>query len=245
MIYETPRQSEIVEKSNWPTIRSAYKDYEVTFVILHPFLKIKTDSNIIFETGNWPSKDEIIRCTEKVSWSEIICNAGLPDLKELDRLLAYMHCARKIADKSCWVKLNTFLDKNKIIASQVDSFPEILINCAMEAIKSFGYSRVFEFTEFQEFRTEHQIEHILSSKVNNFYAHARIETPDKKILISTDFDQRFSYLSSTEETTRRLIEKCGLEGFFCNEETRGDWSYIEQRENIIDWQSPERYKNYA
>ena len=69
MIYPTPVQSDLVTKSNWPTIRQEFHEYETTFVLLHPFLKIKKDCEIKFEPGNWPSKKEILDCTVALSWN--------------------------------------------------------------------------------------------------------------------------------------------------------------------------------
>jgi hypothetical protein len=245
MVHPTPQQDDIVEKSDWTTIRRAFKDYEVTFVILHPFLKIKSNCNIKFETGNCPTKEQIITCAETLTWSEIINESKLKDLGELDRLLAYLHCARRTADRTGWIKLNTVLDQKNFVAAEVDYLPAILVNSLMDAIKSLGYSHVLEYTEVGELRCKHIIQDVLTSKERDFYVHARIATPDNKILISTDFDQRFSYLSSSKNIVDDLIRKADLEGFFCKETTRPDWSYLQQSENIIDWQSPERYKNYA
>ena len=131
MIHPTPEQDNIVESSNWPPIRTAFKNYEVSFVMLHPFLKIKPGYNISFETGNWPTKEHILECTEKLTWKEVIKRSGLNNISELDRLLAYLHCARRTADKEGWIKLKTLLDKNNIIAAEVDYLPCILINSLM------------------------------------------------------------------------------------------------------------------
>jgi Protein of unknown function (DUF2711) len=245
MIHLTPEQNVIIEKSNWPTIRSAFKDYEMTFVMLHPFLKIKPTCEIKFETGNWPTKEQILFCTEKLAWSEIINKSELNDISEIDRLLAYLHCARRTADRTAWIKLNTVLDNYNYIAAEVDYLPDILINNLVAAIGSLGYTHLLEYTEFGELKQDHAIDAILTSKERDFCGHAMIATPDNRILIATDFDQRFSYLSSTKEIIDDLIAKADLEGFFCNQTTRSDWSYNEQTENTIDWHSPERYKNYA
>ena len=245
MIHPTPEQDGIVEKSNWPTIRSAFRDYETTFVILHPFIKIKPHCEITFATGNWPTKDQIVTCTERLTWAEVIKQSELNNINELDRLLAYLHCARRTADRTAWIKLSTLLSRNNYVAAEVDYLPAILINSLMDAIKSLGYSHVLEFTAYGELRFKHSMEQICVSKERDFCSLARITTPDKKVLIATDFDQRFSYLSSSRRIANYIIEKTGVEGFFCSETTRPDWSYIEQFENSIDWQSPERYKNYA
>jgi hypothetical protein len=116
------------------------------------------------------------------------------------------------------------VDKNNYIVPQVDSFPEILINDLTNALRSMGYDHLIEYSEFEEFRCNHILESILKSKKGDFWAHARILTPDKNILIVTDFDQRFSYLSSTKEIITKLIMELELEGFFCNESTHANWS---------------------
>jgi len=245
MVHQTPKQDDLMEHSHIPTIQSAFKKYETTFVILHPFLKIKPHYSIKFETGNWPTKKEIITCTQNITWTEIIQMSGLQDISELDRLLAYLHCARRTADRQGWVKLMTQLDKNNIIPAEVDCIPTSLINPLMLAIRALGYSTVNEFDLTGELRKEHTIDTILLSEEQDFFSMARIQTPDDKIVLTTGFDERFTYLSASKETAAIIIEQVNLEGFYCNETTRPEWSDKLQTENIIDWSSPERKKNNA
>ena len=75
MILKTPIQNDIIELDNNPTIREFRSEYESTFVILHPFLKIKDGHTIKFETGNWPSKKQITEQTNPITWTEIINKA--------------------------------------------------------------------------------------------------------------------------------------------------------------------------
>ena len=243
MLHPTPTQDEIVEKSKDLVIRNFYKELEITFVVLHPFLQIKPQQKINFVTGNWPTKDQIIRCTEKKTWAEIIKEAGLKDIKELDRLLAYLHCARRTADKTAWLKLMNVVDKKNYIVPQVDHLPELITNDLFESIKSLGYSYVLALP-YGKFERNYDIDEIIESKKRVFYAETTIATPDNKIVIATEFDQRFTYLSSTKETVNQLVKIADLEGFLCDDTTKPGWSYIEQTENIIDWDSPERYHNY-
>jgi len=245
MVHQTPKQDDIIEHSRIPTIRSAFKEYETTFVILHPFLKIKPHYSIKFETGNWPTKKEIITCTQNITWTEIIQGAGLQDISELDRQLAYLHCARRTADRQGWIKLMTLLDKNNIIPAEVDYIPESLTNPLMLAFKALGYSTVNEFELTGDLRKEHTIDNVLLSEKLDFIYVATVQTPDKKIVLTTGFDERFTYLSASKETVATIIEEASLEGFYCNETTRSIWSDKLQTEDIIDWSSPERKKNYA
>jgi hypothetical protein len=245
MVHPTPRQDDLIEHSAIPTIRSVYKKYETTFVILHPFLKIKPHYNITFETGNWPTKKEIITCTKNITWAEIIQQAALDDLSELDRLLAYLHCERRTADREGWIKLMTLLDKNNIIPAEVDYLPTSLTNPLMTAIKALGYAAVNEFEFTGNLRKQHQIEMILVSEEQDFFSTATVRTPDDKIVFATYFDKRFSYLSGSKDAVNSIIQKAELEGFYCNETTRQEWSDKLQTENVIDWSSPERKKNYT
>lgn len=245
MVHPTPKQEEVIEKSSIPTIRSAFKKYETTFVILHPFLKVKPHYNITFEMDSWPNKKEIIACTQNTTWAEVIQASGLQDISELDRLLAYLHCARTKADREGWIKLKTLLDKNNIIPAEVDYLPTSLTNPIMAALKSLGDTTVEEFEFTGEFRQAHEIDSVLLSAEQSFASIARVFTPDKKIVLATDFDKQFTYLSATKEMVQTIIDAANLEGFYCNDTTRAEWSVNLQTDNLIDWSSPERRKNYA
>ena len=242
MIHSTPRQDDIIAHATYPTIRSAYQSFETTFVFFHPFLKINPGFKIAFETNNWPTKKEIISCTENITWADIIQRAGLQDNSELDRLLAYLHCARRIADREGWIKLMTLVDQNNFICAQVDILPETLINPLMSAIRTLGYSTVQEFDQMGDLRKLHTIDGILLNENWDFVSYARVQTPDNKLVIDTEFDARFSYLSGSKEMVKFIIEQANLEGFYCTETTRSGWSHKEQTENVIDWDSAERNK---
>jgi hypothetical protein len=243
MVYPTPTQDDLIEHSAIPTIRSDYKNYVTTFVILHPFLIVKPHYNIRFETGNWPTKKEIITSTRDISWAEIIQRAGLHDINELDRLLAYLHCERRTADREGWIKLTRLLDKDNIIPAEVDYLPTSLTNPLMRAIQALGYATVNEFEFKGNLRKEHQIETILSSKEKDFVPNATVRTPDDEIAFATYFDKRFTYLSASRQVVESIVQHAGLEGFYCNENTRQEWSDKLQTDNLIDWSSPERKRN--
>ncbi len=245
MILETPIQSENVENDDNNSIREHYADYEATFVILHPFLKIKDGSSIKFETGNWPTKSEIIQNTTRLTWTEIINQAKLKDIKELDRLLAFLHCARRTADKESWIKLMTIVDSNNYIVAQVDNYPDILTDVTLELLKSYGYNNIFHYSDISDNKTSYEIKDLIDNERGLPESHPRILTPDNKILFETDFDERFTCLSSDRETIDEIINKLDLEGFYCNNKTKTYWSHEEQNDNLIDWDSEERYKNYA
>jgi hypothetical protein len=243
MLHSTPTQDKTIESSDEQPIRTLFKDYETTFVILHPFLIAKPDCNIKFEMP-YPNKRQIIDCALKIAWQQILEQTGLENIKQLDQLLAYLHCARRTADKTNWEKLMKVIHTNNYGVPQVDNFPEIITNDLFTSIKLLGYYQVNIISEMTGVDKVIDIDEILSSD-EELPLVSTITTPDKKILVATEFDQAFSYLSSTKEVVKKLINDADLEGFFCNDTTRQGWSYVEQKKNIIDWSSKERKKNYA
>jgi hypothetical protein len=65
----------------------------------------------------------------------------------------------------------------------------------------------------------------------------RIETPDNKILVVEDFDERFTYLLGSEHDIADLIETLNLEGFYCDDLTVSNWSYETLNDNLkINWE---------
>jgi len=241
MVLKTPVQANEVEESLKSTpIRQAYADYEETFVILHPFLRIKEGHNIRFDTWKRPTKNDIFLGTVPVNWSEIVAQTNLRDIKELDGLLAYLHCARQEADRDAWLKLMRYIDSTKLIVAQVDEYPPALINPTLELYESLGYKDVLIYSDISDIKTSYLISKLIKSGNDLPTYCARVLTPDYKILLATNSDARFSYLSSDSATLNYMIDKLDLEGFFCNEATREGWSYHAQTENLIDWSSPER-----
>jgi hypothetical protein len=244
MVLETPIQAKEVEEWLAATaIREQYAEYEETFVILHPFLKVKEGHNIEFDTWKRPTGNEIYNGTILRHWSEIVIKAHLKDIKELDGLLAYLHCARPIADRDAWIRLMSYIDQAQLIFPQTDDYPPVLLIPTLALLQSLGYSELLVYDDLYDDKTSYALSELLETCGGGLPGHARILTPDSKILLATDFDARFSYLSSDKSTLQVMIEKLDLEGFYCNATTKQGWSYHLQKRNTIDWSSPER-KDY-
>jgi len=184
MVLNTPIQSRFIQYSDSETIREKFAEYEETFIVLHPFLKIKEGQLITFKYPKWPNKNEIY-------------------------------------DKT------------------VDDYPSVLLNPTFDLLISLGYQNILLYTAIDDNQVARNVTELLLSK-DRLPANARILTPDNKVLITTDFDDRFSYLSSDRETLKLIIDKLDLEGFYCNSSTKPGWSYSLLTGGKIDWDSPER-----
>ncbi len=227
---------------NWRNrpLKANFKNYDECFLMFHPFLVIKEghEGSIKFETGNWATKREINQYCQRMSWTEFLKISGIENYIELDAVLAFSHRARRIGRKSQLLKYRTVIEKERIeiIPPQVDWFPEILENRLMMFLETKGYEEVFIYTDIDEKNGLTKVSDILNDD-EELPSHVRIETPDSKVLVAQDFDQRFSYILGPLETVEELINTLNLEGFYCSDNTPEWWSYREiPRNDRITWE---------
>ncbi len=245
MILQTPKQSNFVQALNCPCVRQTFDAFENTFVILHPFYHLNQQIISAFNYNDRFNKKEIGLASEIISWSRIIQEANLTDIKELDRLISFWHCALREADKTGWEKLMQTVHTKNYELPQVDEYPAVLTDATLSLLSDFGYHSIFLYPEFGEPIKSFHLQELINSAARIPYSNPRILTPDHQILFATDFDKCFTYLSGNTKTIEIIINKLGLEGFYCDAATKADWSFEEQTDNLINLASPERKKNYA
>src|SRR2546430_1609673 len=201
MIFETPQQSGEVLKNLYsknyrdkPIIEN-FPGFEECFLAFHPFLIIKEGhaAQIHFQTGNWPSKQQIVDHCDRLSWSDFLKISGVSDYKKLDQALAFFHRAYRFGTKSEYQKLKKIVsdDSCNIILPQVDNLPEIIENEIFKFLKQKGYSGIYIYSDIEEKKILSSIGNLISEE-RGLQSHVRIETPDSRILIAQDFDQRLT-----------------------------------------------------
>lgn len=237
IIYDPPVLSELVKTKltdgNYrdQPILQGYPAYSHCFVCFHPFLKIKQRSATSIEFNHakrWPDKSEIIKHSERMSWNEVMKILGIQDYKVLDRALAFYHGAYRYADRSDFQKLWNLIEKDgsDIIPPQVDWLPEILENEICEKLMSMNYHELYIGEEAAENARLTSTKSILSN-TQRLPGKVKIRTPDSKILIANDFDQRYTYFLSERPILDDMIHSLDLEGFFCDGSTPESWSWEE------------------
>lgn len=246
MIFETPIQSEglfeLVKGSDhpcdWP-IRKHYPGFESTFLMFHPFLRIKNghDKLIKFETGKWPKKHEITEHCELITWSEIIKQFGFKGIGPLDRALAFYHCATNFNDKEAYDTLIEALKDDSLFPPQVDNFPEILEDKLLEYLKQNEIYELFCYSDIDDVEQIFPIDDLLKAKGLTY--HVRLEDKEKQVFIVNDFDQRFSYIFGKTDFVKKLVSDLDLEGFYCDDMTIEAWSLIPEIHKKMKWKTEE------
>lgn len=236
MIHPTPKLSEAVLKHldsdnfrDRPILRN-YPGFTDCFVWLHPFLLItEVDPGRGGSKPDWyQDKHSEEARSSVIYWAEILEKTGIPDLQSLDRAVGFYHRAYRYAERSAFLKLHRLLitDRPDIAPPQVDQIPHSQENTILSALLQYGYSSVDVYTQFDERRERWKT----TDLITNYFgtpSFARIETPDSKLLIDQDFDQRFTYLLGPKHTLLHIVDSTGLEGFFCDEQTPESWSWID------------------
>ena len=244
MVLETPKQSDIVLKylssensMDWPILKR-YPGYDCCFLAFHPFLIVKEDGEkTIIPYRHFPSKSAIVKNYNRLSWSEFVKMSGVKDTKTLDDCLAFYHCARRFANRNEFEKLISVTEKQDsiVIEAQVDYLPEIIEDDLLRYFAKKGYTELCVYDDINDERNIFKIDSLLDDELNNIH-HIRIESPDHKILIVEDFDERFTYFLGSKIDIKELIEELDLEGFYCDEYTASNCSYDIIDDNlVIDW----------
>ena len=93
--------------------------YDSIYIILHPFIRITHPDKIDFERiwpskQSWPTKAEILKFTEKISWAEILKQSDIKDINQLDIALrsSILGLSKKYENKVDANYLSEFADKN-------------------------------------------------------------------------------------------------------------------------------------
>lgn len=207
-------------------VKEFYKGvFEEVFVFFHPFIKPKTSAYDLFDPASDTNRSEIRKNCEAVAWKQFLTLAGIDSYKQLD--IGLRTSISGLREEYQDVRMAELIHKtcreNEMSAPSEGCFPEIIMNELLEALKTLGH----EWLWFgDEFCTERKLMYIDElARDNNLLDQGKnLFTHDNGILITTHWDSHFSFLCSDKKTVEQLVRVSGLEGFYCNEQTKIYWS---------------------
>ncbi|MFJ7936184.1 DUF2711 family protein [Sporosarcina sp. NPDC096371] len=210
-------------------IKDYYKGvFEEVFLFYHPFIKPKTIDYKLFEPNTYPSRNDIIKNCEIVTWKQFLEISSIKNYRQLDIGLRTLISGlnTKFANEDIAKVIQDVCVNKEIVAPSEGCFPELLITGLLESIKKEGYEWIWYGDEFC---TERKLEYIedLVEDYNSFQNHPiNLFTHDNKILLTTHWDSHFSMLCSDKNTVNKIVDSCNLEGFYCSEHTEIYWSIL-------------------
>jgi hypothetical protein len=200
--------------------------YNCVYIILHPFIKITHSDKIKFSNKKWPTKEDYVRYTQKVSWAELLNLSGLVDINRLDIALRNsIHGLNKIHSNDIDLNiLRNTIEINNLIEPGEGHFSELLIDDMLNALKDIGHEWIYVGDEHGFERKIEYIQDIIDNKLPIGRGHENWYTTMNEVLYTTHWDSHFTFLCSDKKTVDKILEKYPFEGFYCGPDTEIYWS---------------------
>ena len=194
--------------------------YGTVFLMFKPFFRFKLNSEYNLNRINEErSKLHAIiqnEC-EPVKWQEVKEKGGFSEYWEIDDGLNLN--PDFIENK---VKLEAITDELELLYPYEDFFSPFQVDTIQSSLKYLGYKEFIIGAEFPEFDEEEVYD--INIDRSNLWNRSNIYPGDRKILFTSPFDLRISFICSGREVIEELKEKFQIEGFYCDADTTTWWS---------------------
>jgi hypothetical protein len=200
--------------------------FDAVYVSFNPFIKPVSIDRADFQTGAWPTPETIVANCKPIPWSEVMRLADLPSLAAVDLgLRTQIHGLRKDLVKPDYAAaINSLLETQSILPPTEGTFPELLYDKILQAIKGLGYEWLWIGDEFDTERKLHWIDDLKNEIDRVTQGRLNLFTPDKQLLWTIHWNSHFSFLCSSHKKLASIQRATELEGFFCDPLTEVYWS---------------------
>lgn len=204
-----------------------YKDqFDSVYILLHPFIKTNQIDLESFCPSRWPSKHDLIKGCEPLTWNKILSITGLKNIAEIDvGLRTRIHGIKeKFANEEFANRLSDLFDENIICPPEGDISP-LLENKIFSAIKKSGHEWLWVADEFGTERKLTWIDDLVEKDL--VPSHGCVFTHDHSLLITTHWDSHCSFLCSSKDIIEKILSVNNFEGFYCSPKTEVYWGLYE------------------
>ncbi|MFD0991669.1 hypothetical protein [Tenacibaculum geojense] len=214
--------------------------YEYCFIIMNPFYKKRQPiKDFDKNKTEWIEGDKlsINKKYEKFTWTELINETGITDIKELIHCLYvshhnYISKYQKIKTK-VWESFQKAVDKNQLIPNSDSHLSILLIDPILNALKKLNYENIKLYDVFQNDILNTTINELLN-KNSEFPSEFRLLTEDKKLLFFQEYEHYQTFIYSTDlKLLNSFLDLTQLEGFFATDKTTLLWNEIEYKDEAI------------
>jgi hypothetical protein len=201
-------------------------DYESVFVLLHPFYKVKSNSDPRYFDKLPDEKDEILANYDPVKWKDIInLSPKFRSISEIDIALktGINAIKKEYQSKELETALNEFMESAKLIEPDEGVISEFIENLVLKALMKLGYNEVNVSDEFNE-----EVKLLeLPKMLENFLipSHGHVYDKEQSFFLTTHWDSHFTFLCGNKDFIEKVLKYTKLEGFYCNKETEVFWSF--------------------
>jgi len=194
--------------------------YESIFLMFKPFFKFKLNSGYSIKKFN-VERSKMLKILlnecEPVRWHEIKERGSFHEYSEIDDGLNLS--PDNLKNK---IRLEELSEKLGILYPFEDFFSPYQVDIVQEALKYLGYKNLCIGDEFLD--TEEAKILNIDLESDNLIFTSNIYSKDNKILFTSPYDMRYSFICSERKMIEEIKDKFCIEGFFCNANTATWWS---------------------
>ncbi len=214
--------------------------YKYCFVILNPFYKRKQPiKDFAKNKPKWIEGDKftIKKEYEKFTWTDLINETGITDIKELFHCLYVSHhnyvSRYQQVKRKVWELFQKTVSEKQIIPNSDSHLSILLIDPILDALKKLGYNKVKLYDIFQNDILITTVSGLLNQS-SEFPNEFRLVTDDKKLLFFQEYEHYETFIYSTDlKLLNEFLELTELEGFFATDKTTLLWNEIEYENEPI------------
>ncbi|STO07004.1 DUF2711 family protein [Exiguobacterium aurantiacum] len=198
--------------------------FEAVFVVFHPFLASVNDRAVIDRYVDM-NKNEVEQQFRVVTWQEMCRQLDFDHVKRIDHALRTMIGALKphAKDRASANRIIDFCKRDNLLPPGEGVLSNLLENQVLRALLEMGEEWMWSGDEFC---TERHLIHIRETLAADTWGmqHRTFFGYQHEWLIVPPWDSHFTLFCGSRAWIGQVVERCELEGFYCDDETTINWS---------------------
>lgn len=211
-------------------IKEYYKGvFETVFIVFHPFL-VPVDDPTAVDRYVEMNKNEVEQQFRAITWEDMRQNLGFHNVSRIDHALRTMIGALKphATDEAGANRIIKYCDGENVLPPGEGELSDFLENQVLRALLKMGEGWIWSGDEFC---MERHLIHVRETLAADTWGmqHRTFFGYQHEWLIAPPWDSHFTLVCGSRAWVERLVEQCGLEGFYCEDDTTINWSFSDQK----------------
>ena len=212
------------------SIKTYYEGvFESVFIMFHPFL-IPIDEPAVINRYIDMNKNEVEQQFRAITWEEMRQKLGFQDVSRIDRALRTMIGALKphAEDREGAKQIIEYCERENILPPSEGALSDLLENQVLRVLLEMGEGWIWSGDEFC---MERHLIHLRDTLAADTWGiqHRTFFGYQHEWLIVPPWDSHFTLFCGSRAWVENVVDRCELEGFYCDDDTTINWSFSERK----------------
>lgn len=203
--------------------------FETIFIVFHPFL-IPIDEPTAIDRYADMDKNEVEQQFQAITWEEIRQKLGFQDVSRIDQALRTMIGALKphAEDREGANQIIEYCEREHILPPSEGELSSLLENQVLRVLLEMGEGWIWSGDEFC---MERHLIHLRETLAADTWGtqHRTFFGYNHEWLVVPPWDSHFTMFCGSHAWVEQVVERCGLEGFYCDDDTTINWSFSNRK----------------